>query len=218
MLIEIWSDVVCPWCAVGRARFLKALESFEHRDQVEIRYRSFELDPAAPPERTGTMVQHLSKKYGMSVEEAQRANDHLEEVAALDGVEIHFDRMRAGNTFDAHRLLHLAHDRGVQSQLNEALLDAVFRDGRPVGDRPTLTEIAESAGLDGTEVRAVLEADTYGEDVREDEARAGDLDITGVPFFLIDGRFGVPGAQPVERFALALDRAWARALEDSDGR
>lgn len=213
MLVEIWSDIVCPWCAVGRARFTTALSSFEHRDEVEIRLRSFELDPSAPALRTGSMAEHLSKKYGMSVEEAQRSNDHLEEVAALDGVEIHFGKMQAGNTFDAHRLLHLAHDHGCQLELNEALLHAVFRDGRPIGDVTVLAEIAASVGLDMAEVSDVLASDRYAHAVRDDEMRANELSITGVPFFLIEGRYGIPGAQSVERFALALDTAWEKVTE-----
>lgn len=213
MLVEIWSDIVCPWCAVGRARFVKALSTFEHRDEVEIRLRSFELDPNAPALRTGSMAEHLSKKYGMSVEEAQRSNDHLEEVAALDGVEIHFGKMQAGNTFDAHRLLHLAHDHGCQLELNEEFLHAVFRDGRAIGDVTVLAEIAASVGLDMSEVSDVLASDRYADAVRDDEMRASELDITGVPFFLIEGRYGIPGAQSVERFALALDKAWEKVTE-----
>lgn len=210
MLVEIWSDIVCPWCAVGRARFYAALREFPHRDEVQVRFRSFELDPHAPARRQGSMAEHLSKKYGMTVEEAQRANDHLEEVAALDGVEIHFDRFSAGNTFDAHRLLHLAHDRGLQIELNEAFLRAVFTDGRATGDPEVLVEIATGVGLDPAEVREVLTGDRYAEAVRDDEQRAAELGISGVPFFLIEGRYGVPGAQPVDRFGLALEMAWEK--------
>lgn len=213
MLVEIWSDIVCPWCNVGRARFAKALADFEHRDQVEVRFRSYELDPNAPAQRDGSMAEHISLKYGMEVDEAQRMNDHLEEVAAIDGVEIHFDRFRAGNTFDAHRVLHLAADRGIQVQVNDALLEAVFRDGVPIGDPDALTAVAVAAGLDETEVRQVLAGDTYAAEVESDEIRAQQLNITGVPFFLFEERFAVPGAQSVDRFTLALETVWQKTHE-----
>lgn len=213
MLVEIWSDIVCPWCNVGRARFAKALEGFEHRDEVEIRFRSYELDPNAPARRSGSMAEHISLKYGMEVEEAQRMNDHLEEVAAVDGVEIHFDRFRAGNTFDAHRLLHLAADRGIQRQVNDALLEAVFRDGVATGDHEALTAVVVAAGLDEGEVRSVLAGDAYASDVEADERRAQQLNITGVPFFLFEEKWAVPGAQSVDRFELALDTVWQKTHE-----
>lgn len=216
MLVEIWSDLVCPWCNVGRARFAKALAGFEHRDQVEVRFRSYELDPNAPVQRDGSMAEHISLKYGMEVEEAQRMNDHLEEVAAVDGVEIHFDRFRAGNTFDTHRLLHLAADRGLQMQVNDALLEAVFRDGVATGDHDALTAVVTAAGLDDAEVRQVLAGDTYAYDVEADELRAQQLNITGVPFFLFEEKFAVPGAQSVERFELALDTVWQKTHERPD--
>lgn len=213
MLVEIWSDIVCPWCNVGRARFAKALERFEHRDEVEIRFRSYELDPNAPARRDGSMAEHISLKYGMDVEEAQKMNDHLEEVAAVDGVEIHFDRFRAGNTFDAHRLLHMAADRGCQVQVNDALLEAVFRDGVATGDHDALTSVVVAAGLDEGEVRQVLATDAYAAEVEADERRAQQLNITGVPYFVFDGRFVVPGAQSVDRFELALDTVWQKTHE-----
>lgn len=213
MLVEIWSDIVCPWCNVGHARFAKALENFEHRDEVEVRFRSYELDPNAPAQRDGSMAEHISLKYGMDVEEAQQMNDHLEEVAAVDGVEIHFERFRAGNTFDAHRLLHMAADRGRQIEVNDALLEAVFRDGVAIGDHDELTAVVVAAGLDEAEVRDVLASDGYASEVEADELRAQQLSITGVPFFLFEGRFAVPGAQSVERFELALDTAWQKTHE-----
>lgn len=210
MLVEIWSDVVCPWCAIGRQRFLTALDGFAHRDDVEVVFRSFELDPGAPPVRTGSAPEHIARKYGMSVDDAKRSQDHLEEVAALDGVEIHFDHTRAGNTFDAHRLLHLASTHGLQMELKAALMHAFFAEGLAVGDPDELTNVAVSVGLDADEVAAVLAGDRYALEVRADEERARSYEITGVPFFLIDGRFAIPGAQPVERFALGLERAWEK--------
>lgn len=212
MLVEIWSDVICPWCAIGKVRFSRALEDFAHAEEVDVVFRSFELDPNAPELRRGTMAEQLARKYGMSVAEAQRTNDHLEEVATLDGLEFHFDRARPGNTFDAHRLLQFAAERGAQHDLLAALMDGYFRDGMAVSDRARLTEVATGIGLATGEVVTLLEGDAYADAVRADETRAQDLGITGVPFFLIEGKYAIPGAQPIERFGMGLDRAWDKLV------
>lgn len=208
MLVEIWSDVVCPWCAIGRARFAAAVDAFDHAGDVEVVYRSFELDPNAAVSRPGTMAEHLAHKYGVSVAEAQRMNDHMVEVAAVDGLEFRFDRARPGNTFDAHRLLQLALERGLQNALVDALMTGYFRDGLAVGVPDELADIAAAVGLDRAEIAEVLDGDRYAETVRADELRAHRLGITGVPFFLIEGKFAIPGAQNVERFGMGLTRAW----------
>ncbi len=208
MLVEIFSDVVCPWCAIGRARFAAALGDFEHADAVDVVYRSFELDPDAPARRQGSMEEHLSAKYGMSVDQARRTNDHLAEVAATDGLEFHFDRAQPGNTFDAHRLLQLALERGCQTAVLDAFMVGYFRDGLAVGDTDAIAAAATHAGLAASEVAEVLAGDAYAGAVRADESRARALGITGVPFFLIEGKFAIPGAQNVERFTLGLQRAW----------
>lgn len=210
MLVEIWSDVVCPWCAIGRQRFLTALDDFAHRDEVEVVFRSFELDPGAPPLREGSSAEHIARKYGTSVEDARKAHDHLEEVAAVDGLEFHFDRTRSGNTFDAHRLLHLALERGLQQELKAAFMQGFFSDGLAIGDPVALALVAVGVGLDADEVADVLASERYALEVRADEERARSYEITGVPFFLIDGRFAIPGAQPTERFVLGLERAWEK--------
>lgn len=212
MLVEIWSDVVCPWCAIGRERFGRAVETFAHRDEVEIVFRSFELDPNAPASRRGTMTEHLAAKYGLSVQEAQKMNDHMVEVAAVDGLEFDFDKARPGNTFDAHRLLQLALERGCQHDLVGAFMRGYFADGMGVADHADLTAAATGVGLGADEVAAVLGGDAYGEEVRADELRAHQLGVTGVPFFLIEGRYAIPGAQSVERFSQGLDRAWGKII------
>lgn len=210
MQVEIWSDVVCPWCAIGRARFTKAVDGFAHRDAIEIVYRAFELDPNAPPAREGTMAEHLAAKYGLDVAEAERMNDHMVEVAATDGLQFRFDRARPGNTFDAHRLLCMALERGRQAELLDALFVGYFRDGLAVSDRDELAEAAVGVGLDATEVADLLAGDRHAETVRADELRAHQLGVTGVPFFLIEGRYAIPGAQPTERFTQGLERAWSK--------
>jgi predicted DsbA family dithiol-disulfide isomerase len=208
MQVEIWSDVVCPWCYIGKRRFEQALADFAHSEDVTVTYRSFELDPAAPAQRTGDHSEHLARKYGMTVDRARQVDAQMAETAAAEGLDFRFERMRGGNTFDAHRLLHLARDHGLQLEMKERLLRATFTDGEPIGDRETLVRLATEVGLDADEVRAVLDSGSYADDVRADEEQAAAFSISGVPFFVIDGRYGVSGAQPTEQLAHVLQRAW----------
>jgi predicted DsbA family dithiol-disulfide isomerase len=209
MQVEIWSDVVCPWCAIGKRRFEAALARFAHRDEVTVRWRSFELDPSAPAERTVDNVEHLAAKYGMWRAEAEAAQARVADAAAAEGWEFDLARARGGNTVDAHRLLHLAADRGVQGDLKERLLAAYQSNGEPISDHETLVRAALAVGLDEAEVRELLTSDRYGEDVRADERDARALGISGVPFFVLDRRYGVSGAQPPEVLLEALEQAWA---------
>jgi predicted DsbA family dithiol-disulfide isomerase len=206
--IEIWSDVVCPWCYVGKRRFESALKSFEHQADVEIRWRSFELDPSAPARREGDPVQRLADKYGMSRAEAQAANDRLTTLARAEGLEYHLDRVRSGNTFDAHRLLHLAADHGQQDAVKERFMRGYFTEGAGIGEHETLLQLAVDAGLEEAEVQQVLASDRYADAVRADEQQAAAYGISGVPFFVIDGRYGVSGAQPAEVLLSAVRQAW----------
>ena len=209
MKVEIWSDVVCPWCYIGKRRFERALAGFAHRDQVEVAWRAFELDSSAPAERHGGYAENLAAKYGVSVARAQEMIDTMTATAAQDGLDVRFDTARPGNTFDAHRLLHLAADRGVQDAVKERLLRATFSEGEPIGDADTLVRLVAEAGLDADEARAVLASDRYAAEVRGDQAQARAYGISGVPFFVVDGRYGVSGAQPAEALAQVLAQAWA---------
>jgi predicted DsbA family dithiol-disulfide isomerase len=206
--VEIWSDVVCPWCYVGKRHFEEALSQFPHRDQVSVEWKSFELDPNSPPVVGLTMSQILQRKYGMSEQQADEANAKMTALASSVGLEYHLDRVQAGNTFDAHRLIHLAGTHGLGDAMKERLLAAYFTEGRAVGDRATLAALAVEVGLDATEVERVLGGDEFASEVRNDEARAVALGASGVPFFVIDEAYGVSGAQPVEVLAGALDQAW----------
>jgi len=209
--VEIWSDVVCPWCYVGKRRFEEALTRFEHRDEVELVWRSFELDPSAPPSATeqGTYVQRLATKYGRSVIEAQAMIDNMTETARKEGLDFRFDLARPGNTFDAHRLLHLALEHGRQDELKERFDRATFTEGSPVSDHSALRALAAQVGLPDTDVAAVLTSDRYADAVRADEAQARAYGVSGVPFFVIDGRYGISGAQPADAVLQALDTAWS---------
>ena len=208
MQVEIWSDVVCPWCAIGKRRFETALAGFEHRDEVDVRYRSFELDPTTPRTVEGNATQRLADKYGVPLAQAQAMQQRVIDQAATEGLDFQLDRARPGNTVDAHRLLHLAADRGLQAELKERLLLAYFTEGEPIGEVDTLVRLAAAAGLDEAEARTVLESDKYLAEVREDQSTASALGISGVPFFVLDRKFGLSGAQPAEVLLDALRQAW----------
>jgi predicted DsbA family dithiol-disulfide isomerase len=208
MRVEIWSDVVCPWCYVGKRRFEQALASFPHRDEVEVVWRSFELDPSAPAERSGSQAEHLAAKYGLSPQRAQEMLDTMTATAAVDGLDFRFDRMRGGSTFDAHRLLHLAAEHGLQGELKERLLHATFTEGAPVADQETLVALAVEVGLGEDEVRDVLRSSRFADEVRADQRDAQRFGITGVPFFVVDRTYGVSGAQPADVLRSVLDKAW----------
>ena len=209
MRVDIWSDVICPWCYVGKARFEKALDSFAHRDEVEVVYHSFELDPSSPRGQRESNLAMLSKKFGKSPAEALALDDQVGSLARAEG--LGFDSGRpVGNTFDVHRVLHLGLDRGVQHALLGAVNEAYFAQARDVFDRDVLTEVAAGAGLDADEVGKVLDGEAYADEVRQDELQARQIGIGGVPFFVFDMALGASGAQPAELFASALNQAWDR--------
>jgi predicted DsbA family dithiol-disulfide isomerase len=204
LTVEIWSDVVCPWCYIGKRRFEAAVDQFD--GEVEVVWRSFELDPGAPAVREHTATEHLAAKYGMSVEQAQASHAKMTDLAAQEGLEYHFERARGGNSFDAHRLIHLAAAHGKQAEAQERVMRGYFTDGLPIGDREALMALGDELGLDA---RAALESDEYAEAVREDEMLAPRIGIQGVPFFVLDRRYGVSGAQPADVLVQALEQACA---------
>ena len=212
MRVEIWSDIACPWCYIGRRRFEKALQQFEHSDRVEIVWRSFQLDPGAPRAYPGSANEMLVEMKGISREQAERLHAHVTALAAQEGLDYRFDLARPANSFDAHRLLHFAKGRGLQSEMKERIQKAYFTDGLLISDTDTLVKLAEEVGLDSVEVRRVLEdPTTYAGEVKADIRKARGLGINGVPFFVFDEKYGVSGAQPVELFLTAFERAWADA-------
>jgi predicted DsbA family dithiol-disulfide isomerase len=206
--VEIWSDVACPWCYIGKRRFEAALEQFEHRDEVNVTWRSFELDPSAPHERTGDRAERLAEKYGMTIQQARDAEEGLTAVAAGEGVPFRFDIARSGNTFDAHRLLHLAAAHDLQDELKERLMAAYHSEGEAIGDSDALRRLAIGVGLPEDEVAEVLAGDRYATEVRDDENVAREFGITGVPFFVVDRAFAASGAQSPEILGELLRRAW----------
>jgi predicted DsbA family dithiol-disulfide isomerase len=209
MKIEIWSDIACPWCYIGRRRLEHALEKFEHRDHVEIVWRSFQLDPNAPRQYPGTVNDMLARKYGLSLPEAEARHAQITALAAAEGLDYHFERARPGNSFDAHRLVHLAAHHGLQGEMKERLQKAYFTDGLSFSDHDTLVQLAVEVGLDAEDTRRMLASDAYAAEVRTDIWQAQDIGIQGVPFFVFDDKYAVSGAQRCELFLSALERAWA---------
>jgi predicted DsbA family dithiol-disulfide isomerase len=206
--VEIWSDIACPWCFIGKRRFEAALAEFEHRDEVIVTWRSFELDPDAPSERPGDRAVHLAAKYGSSVEQARAMQQQMTDVAAGEGLEFRFDIAREGSTFDAHRLLHLAAAHGRQDALEERLMRGYLGEGELMSDHAALLRMAVEVGLPEDEARDMLATDHYAAEVRDDERTASSLGITAVPFFVIDRQFGASGAQSPEVLLDLLRRGW----------
>ena len=209
--IDVWSDVVCSWCYIGKRRLEHALAAFPHKDEVEIVHRAFQLDPSAPRDHAEPVLEHLAAKYGTSVEQAKTMQARVSQIAAAEGLEYHLDRTLSGNTFDAHRVLKLARERGREAEVLERFYRAYFTEAQPLFDAASLARVAAEAGLDPAEVERVLAADTYAADVEADRYEAGKLGANGVPFFVVAGRYGISGAQPLELFEQVLDRAWSDA-------
>lgn len=212
MRIEIWSDVVCPWCYIGKRRIEKAIAGFEHGDDVEVVWRSYQLDPGAPTEPTESTSVMLARKYGQSPEGAGEMQDRVEAVAAEEGLVYRLADTLHLNTVDAHRLIHLGLQQGgpaLQGAVKEALLEAYFVRARNVADHEVLRDVGTAAGLDPARVDEVLAGEEFAQDVWDDISRAQSYGASGVPFYVVDGKYGVSGAQPAEVFGQVLERAWA---------
>lgn len=209
MRVDIWSDLVCPWCYVGKRRFEKALARFDNRDKVQIVHRSFQLNPAAPRDHTSNRREMLMQKYGLSPAQAAEMDTRMTRTAAAEGLEFHLDGTLTGNTFDAHRLVHLAHAHGLQDQVIERLYRAYFSEQRSLFTQDSLVALATEAGLTRDEAAATLLDNRYAEAVNEDIEIARQLGVTGVPFFVIDDRYGISGAQAPETFLDVLQRVEA---------
>ena len=208
MRVDIWSDIVCPWCYLGKRRFERALEAFEDRAEVHVVHRSFQLDPTRPKGQTQNRREMLMSKYHLAAAQVAAMDTRMEQTAAADGLEYHLrpDGV-TGNTYDAHRLLHLAAARGRQDATLDRFYRAYFTEGRSVFDDASLTLLAVESGLDAADVARVLTSDAYAAEVAADVREAQALGANGVPFFVFDHRFGVSGAQSIEVFAQVLARA-----------
>jgi predicted DsbA family dithiol-disulfide isomerase len=219
MRIEIWSDVVCPWCYIGKRRLETALAAFRqaHPDaEVDVHWRSYELDPSSPRVPTQTVAEHLGAKYGGGAAGGQQMIDRVEAVAAEEGLVYRLGEAQRANTVDAHRLLHLARDLGVQADLKEALLAAYFTRGESMGDHEVLRRSAVEVGMDPARVDAVLASDEYADAVLADVEQARVFGATGVPFYVVDRKYGISGAQATEVFTQVLERAWEESRPKLD--
>lgn len=209
MKIEVWSDFVCPFCYIGKRRLEEAIAQFPHKDQVEVEFKSFELDPNSPVNIDKSIHEVLASKYGMSVEKAKQTNNGMVQQAATVGLTYHFDTMKPTNTFDAHRLAKFAESFGKEAEITEKLLYSYFTESKHIGDHETLADIAESAGLDRQKALDVLhDKNTYANEVRKDETTAQQYGISGVPYFIINQKYAISGAQPIETFVGALQQVW----------
>jgi predicted DsbA family dithiol-disulfide isomerase len=208
MQIEIWSDVICPWCYIGKRRFEKALEQFGKRENINVIWRSFELDRDAPRHYPGTLEERLASKYAVSLQEAAAMNARVTAVARESGLEYRLSVAMPGNTFDAHRLLHFANSKNLGDQAAECIMQAYFSESLPVGDRAALAALAPQFGIVEAEAAEMLGSGAYSDAVRADEQRAAEFGVAGVPFFVFDEKSGISGAQPVAVFVEALQQTF----------
>lgn len=211
MKVDIWSDIACPWCYIGKRRFESALARFPHRESVEVTWHSYQLDPSLPEHYDGTELDYLATRKGMPREQVTRMFEHVTEVASGEGLAYDFDSLVVANSLRGHELIHLAASHGRQDEAKEALLSAHFEHGEDIGDVEALVRLGTSIGLDAGEVRSALADGTFAESVRDDIAQAQRYGISGVPFFVVDEKYGVSGAQPTELFTQVLDQAWGEA-------
>ena len=209
MKIEIWSDVVCPFCYIGKRKFEKAVAQFAHRDEVEVTWRSFELTPDFQPIPGENIHDSLAKKKGVSAEEGREMNNYMAGVAQEVGLNYDFDHAVPANTFLAHQLIHLGAHHGRQDATKERLMAAYYTQGQDIGDIDTLVTLGTEIGLDAIEIREALTAGTYAEAVRYDEYQAQQINVRGVPFFVFEDKYAVSGAQPTELFTEVLEKVWS---------
>ncbi|HYO44953.1 MAG TPA: DsbA family oxidoreductase [Candidatus Limnocylindrales bacterium] len=211
MKVEIWSDVVCPWCYIGKRRFETALARFEHASDVEVEWRSFQLNPDQPRGTREPLDESLARKMGSSVDQVREMNARVTDLAAAEGLEYHFETYRVVNTFDAHRVMHLAKAQGLGTEAHERLLRAQLVEGEILEDHPTLVRLAAEVGVPAEDTTRALATDAFAADVEADIALARTFGVSGVPFFVIDRRYGVSGAQPAQLFLEALQTAHREA-------
>ena len=208
MKVEIWSDIACPWCYIGRRRFEKALNTFEPRDQVEVIWRSFQLDPNAPRDYAGNVNELLVQRYGMSREQAESTHARVTALATQEGLDYHLELAHPVNSLDAHRLIHLAAEHHLQGEMKERLQKAYFTDGSVISDLKTLVQLAVEVGLEEDETRLMLESNAFTDAVEADIERAQAVGCNGVPFFVFDNKYAISGAQPTALFLSALEKTW----------
>jgi predicted DsbA family dithiol-disulfide isomerase len=216
MRVEVWSDIVCPWCYLGKRRLEQALADFEHGDRVDVAWRSFELEPDAPTAPM-SLTESLVTRYGRTHEDALERHRQMTELAAEAGLAFRLDLAMLGNTFAAHRLVHAAAQDGFKDEMNERLLQAYFTEGRAISDPETLVELAGEVGIDPERARSAFTEERFAEAVRADEREAAEIGIRGVPFFVLNRRYAVSGAQPADLLLQALQQTWDETVPAASG-
>lgn len=206
MKVEIWSDIFCPFCYIGKRRFENALNKFENKEEVEVLFKSFELNPNAEKVNNNNIHKAIAEKYGITLEEAKANNDNIVNQAKTLGLDYNFDDLVLTNSFDAHRMIHYAKDFAKNEEMTEALFKAYFTDSKNISDFNTLGDLANSIGLNKEEAINFLNSDKYKDEVREDEALARNYGISSVPTFIFNNKFKVTGAQPEDVFLMALNK------------
>lgn len=214
MKIEIWSDVMCPFCYIGKRHFEKALEAFPGRKDIEVEWKSFQLNPDMQTEPGKHINEYLAEKKGWTIEQARQANEYVTNMAAAAGLTYDMDRAVVANSFDAHRLIQLAKESGKGDAMEENLFRAYFTEGKNIADAATLETLAAEAGIDAVRAKAVLKSGEFAEAVERDVYEAQQIGVRGVPFFVLNNQYAVSGAQPVEAFAGALETAWKEWRKD----
>ncbi len=216
--VDVFSDILCPWCYIGKRRLEAALAAFPHASDVKVTWRSFQLDPSAPRSYPGTVSDMLAKKYGMTREQAEKKHAEMTALAAKDGLDYHFEKVKPGNSFDAHRLIKFAGSKGKNVEMKERLMKGYFTDGADIGDHGSLAKMAADIGLDRSEVETVLASDAYGLEVKADLHEASQSGISGVPAFIFNGKYMVSGAQPADVLVKVLEKVWEESVpEASEG-
>ena len=215
MKVDIWSDIRCPFCYIGKRKLETALQDFDHKDEVEIVWHSFELEPDLVSNPTENIYDHLAKRKRISKEQSVQMHKQMGAYAKAEGLSFNFDSIVVANSFDGHRLIHLAHGLGLGGVAKERLFKSYYTEGADISNKTVLVNLGKEIGLDPTVVQEMLDGDAYGAEVREDEQHAHEIGVTGVPFFVINQRYAVSGAQPSDIFLKALDHAWKEQEQEA---
>ena len=213
--VQIWSDIMCPFCYIGKRRIEEALSQFEHKEAVAIEWKSFELDAHFTPSSNDNLAEHLADKYGRDIDWAQTMLENMTQNAKAAGLDFHFDKSVLANSRNAHRLLHLAKKHGLADKLEEILFKAYFTDGKDLNNLDTLAELGIAVGLDAEAVAQVLHSNAYSNEVKQDIQEAGAIGVQGVPFFVFDNKYAISGAQPTTAFLQTLEKVWQEGQFDS---
>ncbi|HQE35291.1 MAG TPA: DsbA family oxidoreductase [Flavobacterium alvei] len=215
MSVQIWSDIMCPFCYIGKRRIEEALSQFEHKDAVAIEWKSFQLDAGFIPSSDDNLAEHLADKYGRDIDWAQTMLENTTQNAKTAGLDFHFEKSVMANSHNAHRLLHLAKKYQLANELKELLFKAYFTDGKDLNNLETLTELGIAVGLEAEIVAQVLHSNAYSQEVKQDIQQAGAIGVQGVPFFVFDNKYAISGAQPTTTFLQTLEKVWQEGQFDS---